>query len=44
MSGVPWMGVKDTWGFDSGGGAVMLCGERLTANVFSTSWTEKKGK
>lgn len=38
------MGVKGTWAFDSGGGAVVLCGERLTASVFSASWTEKKGK
>lgn len=44
MSGVPGMGVKDTWGFDSGGGAVVLCGERLTTSVFSASWTEKKGE
>lgn len=43
MSGVPGMGVKGTWGFDSGGGgAVVLCGERLTASVFSASWTERK--
>lgn len=44
MSGIPGMGVKGTWCFDSGGGAVVLCGERLTASVFSASWTEKKGE
>lgn len=44
MSGVPGMGVKGMWGFDSGGAAVVLCGERLTASVFSASWTGKKGE
>lgn len=44
VSGVPGIGVKGTWGFDKGGGAAVLCGEMLTANVFNASWAKKKRK
>lgn len=45
VSGVPGIGVESTWGLDIGGGAGAagelwaLCDGRLTANVFSASWT-----
>lgn len=50
MSGVPGIGVKGTLGLDNGGGAAAegepggLCGEKLAANVFNTSWARKGGK